>query len=180
MTPPGISEARSSWDSCHAEGLPRQCCVVANRGPCEWRLDPHGLASEHFGLLVGLILDASTLAYAADLVCQCAWTQCHRALCRTDLPSGPSASRGGRTSECADGGRGCSRGTRGWSRRDAGTTAGSRGGPPSCATGFRAQLLLFLDEVPPLFAKPLFSSQPVVSRVEKFPNRHACCITVAV
>jgi hypothetical protein len=36
--------------------------------------------------------------------------------------------------------------------------------------GFRAQLLFFLDEVSPLFAKPLFSSQPVVSRVEKFPN----------
>lgn len=36
--------------------------------------------------------------------------------------------------------------------------------------GFRAQLLFFLDEVSPVFAKPLFSSQPVVSRVEKFPN----------
>jgi hypothetical protein len=36
--------------------------------------------------------------------------------------------------------------------------------------GFRAQLLFFLDEVSPLFAKPMFSSQPVVSRVEKFPN----------
>jgi hypothetical protein len=37
--------------------------------------------------------------------------------------------------------------------------------------GFRAQLLFFLDEVSPtLFGKPLFSSQPVVSRVEKFSN----------
>jgi hypothetical protein len=36
--------------------------------------------------------------------------------------------------------------------------------------GFRAQLLFFLDEVSPLFAKPLFSSQPVVSYVEKFSN----------
>jgi hypothetical protein len=37
--------------------------------------------------------------------------------------------------------------------------------------GFRAQLLFFLDEVSPrLFAKPLFSSQPVLSHVEKFPN----------
>lgn len=37
--------------------------------------------------------------------------------------------------------------------------------------GFRAQLLLFLDEVSPtLFAKPAFTSQPLVSRVEKFPN----------
>jgi hypothetical protein len=37
--------------------------------------------------------------------------------------------------------------------------------------GFRAQLLLFLDEVSPtLFGKPLFSSQSVVSRVEKYPN----------
>jgi hypothetical protein len=35
--------------------------------------------------------------------------------------------------------------------------------------GFRAQLLLFLDEVSPkLFGKPLFSSQPLVSHVEKF------------
>jgi hypothetical protein len=37
--------------------------------------------------------------------------------------------------------------------------------------GFRAQLLFFLDEVSPtLFGKPLFSSQSVVSRVEKFSN----------
>jgi hypothetical protein len=37
--------------------------------------------------------------------------------------------------------------------------------------GFRAQLLLFLDEVSPtLFAKPAFFSQPLVSRVEKFAN----------
>jgi hypothetical protein len=37
--------------------------------------------------------------------------------------------------------------------------------------GFRLQLLIFLDEVSPLFAKPLLSSRPVLSHVETFGQR---------